>query len=139
TSEGLVTLDRTGLHALVSAPSHDVEWMVPDGDTGFWLSTRSSGVLLASRNGFHAVGSQPAETHRLFLDERARVHAVGANWMTRRIDPTGVIAIRPDLPGNIQKSPWDNAVLRDHRGEWWMATGRGVLRFPALPLERLHG
>src|SRR5262249_14593312 len=36
TSDGLMTIDRNGLHTLVSAPSHDVEWMTPDGDAGFW-------------------------------------------------------------------------------------------------------
>jgi signal transduction histidine kinase/ligand-binding sensor domain-containing protein len=138
TSDGLMTIDRKGLHVLVSAPSHDVEWMVPDGDTGFWLSTRSSGVLLAARNGFHAVGSHPGEVRRLFLDEASRVYAVGRNWTTSRIDPGGVVSVRPDLPASLEKSPWENVVLRDRLGSWWMATGQGVLRFPAVPLERLR-
>src|SRR4029450_7397324 len=72
TRNGLVTLGPTRASVLAAPPGQDGEWMLPDGDTGFWLGTRSSGAFLASRSGFTSVGPSrgvvtPGEVQRLLL------------------------------------------------------------------------
>lgn len=47
--------------------------------------------------------------------------------------------IRPAYPANLQGSGWglEQIVLIDHTGEWWFATGEGLIRFPAVKSDDL--
>ncbi len=50
-----------------------------------------------------------------------------------RIDGVKFDTIRPAYPANLQGSGWglEQIVLIDRTGEWWFATGEGLIRFPA--------
>jgi len=43
--------------------------------------------------------------------------------------------ISPRLPGSIKIAGWgeSSVMLKDRWGEWWMATGEGLARFPRVP------
>jgi signal transduction histidine kinase/ligand-binding sensor domain-containing protein len=141
TRKGLVTLDRTGVHVLVDVAGQDVEWMLPDGDTGFWLGTTSSGAYLAARSGFTVVGEREGyasgEVQRLLLDRLGRMYAVGSNWSITRVDAKRAVTVRPRLPVDLEPSVLGNPVVRARDGGWWIGSGRGLFRFAAGEAEDL--
>lgn len=142
TRNGLVTLGPTRASVLADLPGQDVEWMLPDGDTGFWLGTRSSGAFLASRSGFTSVGPSrgvvtPGEVQRLLLDRLGRIYAVGSNWTITRFDAGQTVTARPRLPSDLEPSVLTNPVLRDRDGGWWFGSGRGLFRFAPAETEQL--
>jgi ligand-binding sensor domain-containing protein/signal transduction histidine kinase len=142
TRNGLVTLGSTRAHALADLPGQDVEWTVPDGDTGFWLGTRSSGAFLAARSAFTPVGPSddyktPGEVQRLLLDRLGRIYAVGSNWTITRFDGLKTVTARPRLPSDLEPSFRTNSVLRDREGGWWIGSGRGLFRFAPAEAEQL--
>jgi ligand-binding sensor domain-containing protein/signal transduction histidine kinase len=49
------------------------------------------------------------------------------------------VSVRPQYPASIHYFGWASgqSALLDRQGEWWIATGEGVCRFPRVPFEQL--
>ncbi|MGC2657520.1 MAG: two-component regulator propeller domain-containing protein, partial [Bryobacteraceae bacterium] len=56
-----------------------------------------------------------------------------------RLDGRKFDTIRPAYPANLKGSGWglEQIVLIAHSGEWWFATGEGLIRFPAVKSDEL--
>lgn len=69
-----------------------------------------------------------ARWHISFIDERL---SLGSNV-------PHFASVRLNLPPRITDSTWGASryALRDHAGEWWVATSEGLYRFPKV--ERIE-
>ena len=49
------------------------------------------------------------------------------------------VTVRPQYPASIHYFGWasSQSALLDREGEWWIATGEGLCRFPRVPFEQL--
>jgi signal transduction histidine kinase/streptogramin lyase len=63
---------------------------------------------------------------------------MGIEGWLHRVSDRGVDSVRPRAVADAMTAALVyQTPLRDHRGEWWIGTARGLYRFPALPLEQL--
>lgn len=53
-------------------------------------------------------------------------------WSINRFDGEKFIPARPRFPENVITWGWNQTVLEDHLGDWWLATRIGVCRFPKV-------
>jgi signal transduction histidine kinase/streptogramin lyase len=74
----------------------------------------------------------------LFHDRLGTVHvAFERNLNVRHGEH--FVAVRPSVPGTTHATAWGwhQTVLQDHTGEWWIATGEGLARFPKGTVDQL--
>jgi signal transduction histidine kinase/ligand-binding sensor domain-containing protein len=142
TTRGAMTIARGRPQVVIDFPDEDVQWVSPDVDGSLWLGTSSSGALHLVTNGFASItrdqGLADNLARRLFLDREGRVTVIGRRWSVSVLEGTTVRAGEFRLPAvGPSPSPWENAAHRDRRGEWWVATGDGLFRFPNVDVDRL--
>ncbi|HVG09600.1 MAG TPA: two-component regulator propeller domain-containing protein, partial [Thermoanaerobaculia bacterium] len=113
-----------------------------DRDGNLWLGTEGRGVMQVARHGFigYSVHEGLANPKVLSVfqggDGALYVHSGDTYqrelWL-HRFDGARLTAVRPRLPPEIGYLGWSmhqSAVL-DRSGRWWIATGQGLLRYPA--------
>jgi len=116
-----------------------------DRDGNLWLGTEGRGVLRVARHGFVGYTSHEglADPRVLSVFEGGEgsgralyVHSGDTYqrelWL-QRFDGSRFTAVRPRIPPQIAYLGWSvhqSAVL-DRAGTWWIATGQGLLRYPA--------
>jgi signal transduction histidine kinase/ligand-binding sensor domain-containing protein len=113
-----------------------------DRDGNLWLGTEGRGVLRVARHGFIGFAGHEglADPRVLSIfeggDGALYVHsgsAYGKEIWLNRFDGARFTALRPRIPPEIAYLGWSmhqSAVL-DRSGTWWIATGQGLLRYPA--------
>ncbi len=117
--------------------------VLEDRDTNIWLGTESRGLQRLADNGFVGFTQEDGLAHpRITAIIPGRDGALyvqsgdtfeGALWL-HRLSSSGLEAIRPKLPPEVTYLGWSmrqTAVL-DQEGRWWLATGQGLLRYPAV-------
>jgi ligand-binding sensor domain-containing protein/two-component sensor histidine kinase len=123
----------------------DIGALATDREGNLWIGTNGSGVMRLARNGFVTynevdginLGKHGEPT--VFRDLSGEVHTAFHQEISVRRGER-FIAITPALPGGPNAYPgwaWHQSILRDHTGEWWFATGTGLVRFPNVPVEAL--
>jgi signal transduction histidine kinase/ligand-binding sensor domain-containing protein len=113
-----------------------------DRDGNLWLGTEGRGVMRVARHGFIGYSAHEGLANPQVLsifqggDGAIYVHSGDTYqhelWL-HRIDGSRLTAVRPRLPPEIGYLGWSvrqTAVL-DRSGRWWIATGQGLLRYPA--------
>lgn len=115
--------------------------LAEDRDGNVWLGTESRGVMRVARDGLVGFGADDGLAHpqvnSIFggRDGALYVHSgstfVNQIWL-QRFDGTRFTAVRPRMPG-IAYLGWSvrESALLDGSREWWIATGQGLLRYPA--------
>jgi sugar lactone lactonase YvrE len=119
-----------------------------DREGNLWLGTGSSGALRLARQGL--VGYTASDG---LAEERIGALFTGADGVlyTRsgdsfhatlflhRFDGTRFTTLRPRLPAGVTYLGWgeQKTAVRSRTGEWWLATGQGLLRYPAVPFTAL--
>jgi ligand-binding sensor domain-containing protein len=97
------------------------------------------GLARIARNGFAtytaAEGLGDLAISSLFEDAGGNLFAISnqtSSIVIHRFDGSRFHAIRPQYPANIRYFGWatNQSALRDRHGEWWIATGEGLVRFP---------
>jgi signal transduction histidine kinase len=71
----------------------------------------------------------------IFETRDGKLYAVtGGRHVLNEFDGQRFNAISALLPGGIKDFGWGawSVTLKDRRGEWWMATGQGLIRFPRV-------
>lgn len=123
-----------GLNGRVSA-------MAEDGDGNLWVGTQASGAMKISRSGLlsyrESEGLGNADIINIFETAAGELYVISGKWTINRFDGESFTSVRPNLPPRIIESSsgrW--VIVRDHLGEWWVATGEGLYRFPGV--ERLE-
>ena len=114
-------------------------------DGSLWVGV-DHGLARISRNGFvrytEADGMGEIGVTAFAQDLSGQLYAVSNELRgpkLHRIDGAKFDTIRPAYPPNLQGSGWglEQIVLIDHTGEWWFATGEGLIRFPAVKSDEL--
>ncbi len=120
-----------------------------DRDGNLWLGTEGRGIMRVARHGFIGYTANEGLANPQVLsifqggDGALYVHSGDTYqrelWL-HRFDGSRLAAVRPRLPPKLAYLGWSvhqSAVL-DRSGGWWIATGQGLLRYPAgTPFEDL--
>jgi ligand-binding sensor domain-containing protein len=121
---------------------HEVESLAEDRNGNLWLTTLNGGVAKIAGGGFTSFGKADGFSWSTsLLETRAGDFFViggpgGGEWFINRFDGEKFIPIRPQFPEFVKRSGygwgWNQTLLEDHTGEWWIATRDGVCRFPRV-------
>ncbi len=135
----------------------DVWALTEDRDNNLWIAS-TCGAIKLEQNGFTGYGLDDG-FNALFIDSifenrDGELFAINApstaaltDYQGRRINKfagTRFTAVEPDLPEFIKYHGWgwNQTILQDHMGEWWIPTGSGLYRFPKVDrieeLARVH-
>jgi signal transduction histidine kinase/ligand-binding sensor domain-containing protein len=118
-----------------------VKALAEDGDGNLWVGTEASGVMRIARHGFtsytQADGLTGTRIASLFVDQAGELCVqtsaaiLGAVWSLDCFDGNRFHSTRPGYPRRIKHFGWgwNQTVLQDHTGEWWIPTGQGLCRF----------
>ena len=113
-----------------------------DRDGNLWLGTEGRGVMRVARHGFSGYSTREglahSEVRSAFQGSNGALYAHSGDTYQRelwlqRFDGDRFTSVRPRLPPEIGYLGWSvhqSAVL-DRAGGWWIATGQGLLRYPA--------
>ncbi|PWT92886.1 MAG: hypothetical protein C5B55_05475 [Blastocatellia bacterium] len=125
----------------------DVWALTEDRDDNLWVASMC-GAIKVAHNGFTGYGLDDG-FNALFIDsifenrdgELFATNAPSTVGLTdyegRRInkfDGARFTPVEPNLPSDIKYHGWgwNQTILQDHTGEWWIPTGSGLYRFPKV-------
>jgi len=127
-----------------------------DRNGSLWIGTEAHGVVRVSLNGFTTLGTAEGllsnKIRDLFPDKNGdllavtRIDSPDTALMRRyrgqilyRLTEDRLRPVSPAYPQSLKEPGWGERqiVLQDHLGEWWITSGEGLFRFPAVPLEKL--
>jgi ligand-binding sensor domain-containing protein/signal transduction histidine kinase len=119
-----------------------IEALAEDRDGNLWIGTASGGAMKLARNGFttysQADGLGEGGVASIFEDQAGELCVITKDKSGKifilRFDGKRFSAIRPDFPKRITYFGWgwNQIGLQDRAGEWWIATGQGLCRFPKV-------
>ena len=142
------TADGRDFRFRVYAERHGLSYrtvasLAEDRNGNLWVGLTAGGAAKIARSGFTTFGEQDGFSWSSSIFEtRARdLFVVGSpnlqtEWFINRFDEEKFIPIRPQFPKIVNKLGfswgWNQTVLEDHTGEWWVAGRIGVSRFPKV-------
>jgi ligand-binding sensor domain-containing protein/signal transduction histidine kinase len=126
-------------------PEPSVTAVNEDREGNLWLGTGSRGALRLARRGLMGYTARDG-----LADVRISALLTGADgalygqsggmfdaaFFLHRLQGTRFTSLHPRLPAGVTEP---QAVLAGRTGEWWIATGQGLLRYPAVPFAALAG
>jgi len=120
--------------------SQYVQALAEDRDGNIWLGTDSGGTMKVVRSGLTnfsiADGLGAAGVDAIFEDHAGELCVISSfnRHYINRFDGSHFKAVWPYFPKEITSYGWGNnqVTLQDRAGEWWVPTGRGLCRFPAV-------
>jgi ligand-binding sensor domain-containing protein/two-component sensor histidine kinase len=128
-AEGLSEIGLTGL--------------AEDRDGNVWIGTAGSGVMKLNRSGLVTyTETDGAGWPRQFLEDRQGdlcvVSIPTGKIRVSRFEERRFRPFEPAWPASLTDFGWGTTqiALQDRAGEWWIATGEGLFRFP--PVERVE-
>jgi ligand-binding sensor domain-containing protein/signal transduction histidine kinase len=117
-----------------------IKSLAEDHDGNLWVGAEAGGIMRIARQGFTsytlADGLTGTRIASLFSDQGGDLcaqtsAAIVGGWSLDCFDGSRFKSIHPRYPGRIGYFGWgwNQTVLQDHTGEWWMPTGQGLCRF----------
>ncbi|HSP63782.1 MAG TPA: two-component regulator propeller domain-containing protein, partial [Pyrinomonadaceae bacterium] len=111
-----------------------------DRDGNLWLGTDSGGAMKLARSGFtnytEADGLAAAGVDSIIENRAGELCVVssGTKHFISRFDGQQFVSVWPAFPKQIGNFGWgtNQVAFQDHKGEWWIPTGQGLVRFPAV-------
>jgi ligand-binding sensor domain-containing protein/two-component sensor histidine kinase len=137
-----ISSERFRVHTTANGlSSHYVLAMSEDSDGNLWIGTDSGGAMKLARSSFtsytEADGLAAAGSDAIFEDRDGELIVIssGGKHLINRFDGRRFTSVSPDFPKQITNFGWgyNQVTLQDRAGEWWVPTGQGLLRFPAVP------
>jgi ligand-binding sensor domain-containing protein/two-component sensor histidine kinase len=121
-----------------------VKALAEDRDGNLWVGTESGGAMKIARHRFINYGLSDGlgglDINSVFLNQAGDLCAISGKIFLHQFDGTRFARIGPGFPGGSTGfgDGWNQTVLQDHTGEWWVPTGEGLYRFArADGIERL--
>ena len=122
---------------------HEVASLAQDRNGNLWLGTLNGGAAKIARTGFTTFGGADGLYGSNSLMATRAGDLVVLGWTESRteafiyqFDGETFTPIRPRFSEYVKNQGygwgWNQTVLEDHTGEWWIATRGGVCRFPKL-------
>lgn len=122
--------------------------MSEDASGNLWVALSNLGVARIMKEGMtqftEADGLESNHVDALLEDQNGDLFAVtGSRHTLNSFNGNGFVPIRERVPANVSYFGWGeiNIALESRQGEWWIASGQGLLRYPrvahAAELERV--
>lgn len=122
----------------------DISTMAEDRAGNLWLGTETSGAMRLRLAGLRSYdetdGFNRARVRAIFQDRDGRTCVIGKPGYIDKFDGEKFNRIQIALPTgqDYWGWAWQQIILRDHLGEWWMASAQGLIRYGKLDsLEQL--
>lgn len=144
TENGIVQLTGGGLHRYgeENGLGSPIRIVTEDREGNLWLGGRGSGLTrlepaglqtFTSREGFRARGVSAIVEDRAGRLCVSGTTADGARWFGA-FSGDRFTSFMPRGTANVAYWGWGwrNTILQDRAGEWWLATGSGLFRYPAV-------
>jgi ligand-binding sensor domain-containing protein len=144
----LPTADGRDFRFRVYAEPHGLSYrevasLAEDGNGNLWLAVQHGGATKIVRDGFTTFGKADGFfwSTSIFETRTEGLFVVGSpnsetEWFINRFDTEKFIPIRPQFPETIKRIGfswgWNQTVVEDHMGEWWIGTNIGLCRFPKV-------
>src|SRR5215207_7969347 len=116
-----------------------INTLTADADDNLWLGTDTGGALKIARTGFVSYGIETRGhlgwVAAVFEDRAGALYATeGTTGAINVFAEDGFVSVRPNLPAAVARASrgGPRIALRDHQGEWWVATAEGLYRFPRV-------
>ncbi len=118
--------------------------LAEDGDGNIWAASR--GAMKISRNGFvaytNADGIKSDLIYTIFNDQAGHLCLfgnLGNNKLIEWFDGKQFNSFVPRVDSRLKGWGWGSHqnTFQDHTGEWWVATGEGLYRYPKVKVEQL--
>jgi len=112
--------------------------LAEDRDHNLWIGTGYSGAIRLAANGFTSYyqtdGLGGIEIASIFEDQAGELCVLSNSRHLNRFDGTKFTAAQLTLPPGKKYWGWGwyQTMFQDSRGEWWMNTGEGLVRYPKL-------
>jgi ligand-binding sensor domain-containing protein/two-component sensor histidine kinase len=118
----------------------EVRAVAEDRNGNLWVGMNHGGTAKIARSGFTTFDKADglSQGASIFETRAGEVLVVGKSgggeWFINRFDGEKFTAIRfPELVKNVWHGwGWNQTMLEDHTGEWWIATFAGLCRFPKV-------
>ena len=116
----------------------DISTISEDRDGNLWLGTETTGAMKLVLSGLtsydEADGFDKARVRAIFEDSDGKVCAVGKPGAIYRLDADKFTPIKVNLPAGQEYWGWgwNQIILQDHLGEWWISTAKGLVRYGKL-------
>jgi signal transduction histidine kinase/ligand-binding sensor domain-containing protein len=126
-------------------PSDRVGELAEDRDRNLWVASSRGGAMKISRNGFVAYtsadGIKSQSIYSLFEDKSGNLCIFG--YTNKKIiewfDGKRFNSFTPNVDPRLTNWNWGSHqnTFQDSAGEWWVATGEGLYRYPKVGVEQL--
>jgi signal transduction histidine kinase/ligand-binding sensor domain-containing protein len=114
----------------------EVQSLAEDRMGNLWLGMQNGGAIKFARSGITAFGQADGFqwAGSIFRDRAGNLFVVGgpsvAEYLINKFDGEQFVPMRPRFPRDYYSWGWNQVILNDHVGDWWVASSRGLLRFP---------
>ena len=112
-----------------------------DSAGNLWLATQAAGLVRMARHGFttfrESDGPGPSVSS-VFENRAGELVAVAQGWRINRFNGERFDTVAVNMPPAVRRAGWRGNLkaIEDRRGDWWFATGAGLVRFSGI--RRLH-
>jgi ligand-binding sensor domain-containing protein/two-component sensor histidine kinase len=150
TVNGLVRLPVAGGDLQVFGTAHglrhpSIESLTEDREGNLWIGTMGGGASRLTMDGFTTYGSADGlasvEIADVLLTNDGALAAISKNehdFALNVFNGERFLSKRPSFPSGTGFGwGWAQIALQDSHGEWWIATGSGAARYPAVSAAQL--
>ena len=116
----------------------DISTIAEDRDGNLWLGTETSGAMRLTLSGLTSYdetdGFNRARVRAVFDDRDGKTCVIGKPGFIDKFDGEKFKRIKIALPPGqpFWGWNWNQIILRDHLGEWWLASAQGLVRYSKL-------
>jgi ligand-binding sensor domain-containing protein len=125
--------------------SNQVQALAEDANGNLWVGLANGGAAKLARSGITSFGDSDgfSSATAIFKDHLGDLYVLGASLprgprlfeepVINKLEGERFTPLHLRFPRKTYWAwGWNQLVLEDHKGEWWVATDRGLLRYPRV-------